>query len=70
MTSRVQFREDEEVVAYVESQGYNPNELARQAFEEAVRRLRAEERSRRLREADIKLPRSTAEAIREDREGR
>lgn len=70
MASRVQFREDEEVVAYVERQGYNPNEFARQAFEEAVRRLRAEDRARRLREAEIELPGSTAEAVREDREGR
>lgn len=70
MTDRVQFREDEEVISYVESMGANPNELARRLFQEEVRRLKAEEKLRRIRAANIKLPRPAAEMIREDRDAR
>lgn len=70
MGGRVQFREDEDILSFVESQGLNPNELARRLFEAEVRRLRAEARMDRLQDRDIELPRRTAEAIREDREAR
>lgn len=66
----MQFREDEDVVAFVQEQGLNPNELARRLFEAEVRRMRARDRMDRLRERDIRLPRRAAEAIREDRERR
>lgn len=68
MTGRVQFREDEETIAFVEDLGLNPNELARELFEKEVRRLRAERRHERLEEAEISLPRSAADLVREDRE--
>jgi len=41
---RVQFREDDDVVAYVEKLGINPNLLAKRAFEAEVRRLRASQK--------------------------
>lgn len=68
MTDRIQFREDEDVIAFVESQGINPNMLARELFEAEVRRMRAEFRYRKIREMNIRLPRSGAEIIREERE--
>ncbi len=68
MTDRIQFREDEDVIAFVESQGINPNMLARELFEAEVRRMRAAFRYRKIREMNIRLPRSGAEMIREERE--
>lgn len=53
--TRVQFREDDEVVDYVEGRGVNPNELAKRAFEQEVRRMKAKEARERLRK--LNLPR-------------
>ena len=69
MTSRVQFREDEDVIAYVEGLGLNPNEVAREAFEREVRRLRAEAKVKKLRSFKIRLaPGEAARLVREDRD--
>lgn len=65
---RIQFHEDEETLAFVESLGLDPDALARRAFQREVRRLRAEKRHQRLEEAQIRLPRSAAEVVREDRD--
>ncbi|MGQ0536133.1 MAG: hypothetical protein ACT4PT_08680 [Methanobacteriota archaeon] len=65
--TRVQFREDDDVVAYVEALGENPNEVAKRAFEAEVRRLKAHEARRKL--AKLGLPRvDGAEEIRRLRE--
>lgn len=68
MTDRVQFREDEGTLAFVRDLGLNPNQVAREAFEAEVRRLRAQHRHEKLQAAGIELPRPAAEMIREDRE--
>ncbi|MEA3199789.1 MAG: hypothetical protein QOE90_1217 [Thermoplasmata archaeon] len=47
--TRVQFREDDDVVAYVASAGLNPNEVAKRAFEDEVRRLKARQARAKLR---------------------
>lgn len=52
--TRVQFREDPDVVAFVEARGLNPNEVAKLAFEAEVRRIKAREARARLRA--LKLP--------------
>lgn len=70
MADRVQFREDEDVLAYVEAQGLNPNELARRLFEAEVRRMRVAEKFARLRAANIRLDTPAAELIRQARRGR
>lgn len=44
----VQFREDDEVLDFLRSEGYNPNLLSRQLLEARVRRLRAEKRMQEL----------------------
>jgi len=69
VTGRVQFREDEDVIAYVEGLGLNPNEVAREAFEREVRRLRAEAKVKKLRSFNIRLePGEAARLVREDRD--
>lgn len=68
VSGRVQFREDDDVIAFVEDQGINPNDLARRLFEAEVRQMRSKERMRRLQDRGIELPRPSAEAVREDRE--
>lgn len=65
---KVQFREDEEVLAYLEDHGINPNELARELLEAEVRRMRAADRARRISARNIRLPRPAADMVREDRE--
>lgn len=72
MTGRVQFREDEEILAYFEGQGVNPNELARSLLLAEFRRRRAKEKWERLRAViakrrDFSGP-TAAEMIREDRD--
>lgn len=52
--TRVQFREDADVVAYVEAEGLNPNEVAKRAFEAEVRRMKAKKAREALRK--LKLP--------------
>ena len=49
-TSIVQFREDDVNVQFLRSKGINPNEFGREAFEEALRRLRAMEASVKINE--------------------
>lgn len=69
MTDRVQFREDEEVLSYVAGLGLNPNEVARDAFAREVRRLKAEEKVKKLRAFKIKLaPGEAARLVREERD--
>lgn len=69
MTGRVQFREDEDVIAYVAGLGLNPNDVARAAFEAEVRRLRAREKVKKLRSFNIRLaPGEAARLVREDRD--
>lgn len=70
MASKVQFREDEELLAFLESKGINPNELARDLLEAEVRRMRAADRMERLRARRVRLPRPGAKMVREDREDR
>lgn len=69
VTGRVQFREDEGIIAFVEKLGLNPNEVAREAFEREVRRLKAEEKVKKLRSYTIRLaPGEAARLVREDRD--
>lgn len=71
VADRVQFREDEETLAFVASLGLNPNELAREAFVKEVRRLRAEAKARKLRSYGIRFGGvSAAQDIREMRDSR
>lgn len=69
-TGIVQFRVANETLAYLEEKGINPNQLAREAFEAKVRRLRAEESMDELANTRIEFPRSAADMIREDRDSR
>lgn len=68
MKDRIQFHEDEEALAFVESLGLDPDDLARRVFQREVRRLRAEKRHQLLEEAQIRLPHSAAEIVREGRQ--
>lgn len=71
MTDRVQFREDEDVIAFVESLGLNANDVAREAFEREVRRLKAEAKVKKLRSFNIRLGgESAAKLVREERDRR
>lgn len=71
VADKVQFREDEETLAFVTSLGLNPNEVAREAFVKEVRRLRAEAKARKLRSFGIRLGgESTASEIRKMRDSR
>jgi hypothetical protein len=71
VTDRVQFRETEDVLAYVQGLGLNPNEVARAAFEAEVRRLRAKEKFDKLRSRKVRLaPGEAARLVREDRDSR
>lgn len=66
----IQFREDREAVEYLRERGINPNEFGREAFEAALRRLRAREAMDRLGEVGARLPKPVEELVREDREAR
>lgn len=69
VTAKLQFRVDEARVAYLTERGLNPNEFARQAFEQALRALRAEGRLARLRSLPITFDgRDAARLVREDRD--
>lgn len=59
--TRVQFREDAEVVAYVEQAGLNPNEVAKRAFEAEVRRMKAREARAKLKALNLPATDSAAE---------
>ena len=67
--TRVQFREDDDVVRYVEGLGENPNEVARRAFEQEVPRMKAREARARLRKMRIGKV-DSASAIRRVRDSR
>jgi hypothetical protein len=71
MSVRVQFREDEDAIAFLEGMGLNPNEVAKSAFDARVRKLRAEAKMARL--TGIRrtpVPGGYAKAVREDRDAR
>lgn len=67
-TEVVQFREDEDVLAYLRDRGINPNRFAREAFEATLRKLRAQEAADELADVQAELPRPVEELIREDRD--
>lgn len=68
----VQFREDEAELAFLRAHGVNPNELAREAFEHALRVVHAKVRAERIREFRqmIRIPEDVdiTALIREDRD--
>lgn len=74
----VQFRAEEEAREYLQKQGINPNEFGREAFERALRELRAEQNMaevNRMRErikARLRgrrlFPKTAAQMVREDRD--
>lgn len=64
----VQFRMRKEIVDKVRRWRLNPNRLAREAFEGRVRELEAREQLKRLARFKVRLPKSAAELVREDRE--
>ncbi len=66
----IQFREDREAVQYLRERGINPNEFGREAFEAALRRLRAREAMDQLSEVGARLPKPVEDLVREDREAR
>ena len=67
----IQFRMDSDVVSYVEAHGLKASQLAKEAFEREVRRLRAEDHGKRIAAFNIKLPKGLAEkAVREARDAR
>lgn len=46
--TRVQFREDEDLIEYVTARGEDPNEVAKRAFEQEFRRMKAREARKAL----------------------
>lgn len=67
--TRIQFREDDALVAWVAAQGLNPNDFAKQAFENEARRLRVKLKFERLKGFKVDLPPGEATRwIREDRD--
>jgi CO/xanthine dehydrogenase FAD-binding subunit len=67
----IQFRMDRDVVAYVESHGVKASQLAKEAFEREVHRMRAEDHAKAIAAFKIKLPKGFAErVIREARDSR
>lgn len=68
MSEVVQFREDEAALAFLRQRGINPNAFAREAFERAMRRLRAEETIRAASKVRARLDKPIEDLIREDRE--
>lgn len=68
MQEKIQFREDQETLRFLEARGLNPNEVARQAFEAEVRRMKVDDKFDRLAKRKIKFTRDPTESIREDRD--
>lgn len=64
----IQFRETKEIVDKVRRRKLNPNLVAREAFEARVRRLEAEDQLKRLSRFKVRLRKSAAAIIREDRD--
>lgn len=61
MPLKIQFRESDEAIEdYVARSGLNPNDLAREAFEEKVRSMMAHRRREQLRSRRIQLPKGAA----------
>ncbi len=52
--TRVQFREDDDLVDYVRELGLNANDVAKRAFEQEVRRMKAREAREKLRRLNIR----------------
>lgn len=67
-TMVVQFRVPEEEGRWLREHGENPNAFAKQAFERWLRRKRAEESFEALRGHRVRLPKSPADIMREERE--
>lgn len=68
---KVQFREDPATLQWVIDRGLNPNELARQAFEAEVKRMKGDDWLARLRELQKHMkPVSTEDIVRAVRESR
>lgn len=70
MSVIVQFREGEAEVDYVRSKGINPNELAREAFQQAVHHLRSQDRYEAIRRVRFPFPEPVGDALRSERERR
>lgn len=70
VTGVIQFREDERELQFLRAQGINPNELAREAFEQAVRIVRAKSRAEAIRRLRVRVPKGidVASLIRRDRD--
>ncbi|MBI2079095.1 MAG: hypothetical protein HYT80_12160 [Euryarchaeota archaeon] len=69
-TTVVQFREDVSDIEFLRSKGINPNDFARQAFEDALRVIRAQERYEKLRELRVKVKEDPALFFRRERDRR
>jgi hypothetical protein len=67
-TEIVQFREESVELEFLRSRGINPNRLARQAFEEALRQVRSQAKLEALRGLKFRLEKPAAKTIREDRD--
>lgn len=65
---KVQFREDPAKLAFFETRGLNPNEVARRLLDQEFRRLQALERFEKLQARKVRLGRPAAELVREDRD--
>lgn len=65
----VQFREDDDVLAFLRAEGINANQLSRELLEARVRRLRAEKRMRELarRAGDLGDVTALVREVREER---
>lgn len=69
-TSIVQFREDIADIEFLKAKGINPNDFARQAFEDALRVVRAQERYDALRALRFKVKEDPAIFFRRERDRR
>jgi hypothetical protein len=67
----IQFREDDETIAFLSELGLKASEVAKAAFEREIRRLRAKALADMLRTYNVKLaPGEAAKVIREMRDSR
>lgn len=65
----IQFREDPETIEFLKARGLVPSQLAKEAFEREVRRLKAQEHGQTLARLGVKPPKGLAErAVREGRD--
>lgn len=70
LVAKVQFRVSDEAVDYLVKAGLNPNEVAREAFERAVRARRIGGRAERLKALGVTFRATSEEAARLVRESR